>query len=217
MVILRITTIVDNSILHNFNDVKSDLNIFTESEKLETQSKHINRKDSNFDLHDLVKRRKEFENNPIVGYLNINHLSSKIDYLREIYSKSPINILCRDEKKLDSSYPDAQFEIPGYQYPPYHKDRNKNGRFKIVFIREGLINKRLKAFEGDISESICLEVTIFKKVWFITYVYRPPYDNNNKDIFFTELSNTLSLATSKCENIVIIGDLNIDTSNMKKR
>ena len=58
MVILRITTIEDNSILHNFNDVKSNLNIFTESQKLETQSKHINRRDSNFDLHDLVKLRK---------------------------------------------------------------------------------------------------------------------------------------------------------------
>ena len=48
--------------------------------------------------------------------------------------------------------------------------------------REGLTPKRLKAFEGDISETICLEVTISKKVWFITYIYRPPY-NNNKDIF----------------------------------
>ena len=51
-------------------------------------------------------------------------------------------------------------------------------------------------------------------VWFITYVYRPPY--NNKDIFFSELSNALSSATRKYENILIIGDLNIDTSNKKK-
>ena len=84
----------------------------------------------------------------------------------------------------------------------------------MVFIRKGLITKRLKVFEGDISETICLEVTISKKVWFITYVYRPPY--NNKDIFFSELSNTLSLATRKYENILIIGDLNIDTLNKKK-
>ena len=51
----RKRTIEDNNILHNFNNVNSNLNIFMESEKLETQSKHINRKDSNFDLHDLVK------------------------------------------------------------------------------------------------------------------------------------------------------------------
>ena len=56
---------------------------------------------------------------------------------------------------------------------------------------------------------------ISKKVWFMTYVYLPPYNDNN-DIFFSELSNTLSLATRKYENILIIGDLNIDTSNKKK-
>ena len=149
----RKTSIEDNNILHNFNGVNSNLNIFMESEKLETQSKHINRKDSNFDPHDLAKLRKDYENNPIIGYLNINHLSSKIDYLREICSKSPIDILCIDDTRLDSPYPDAQFEIPGYQYPPYRKGRNKNGGVKMVFIRKGLITKRLNVFEGDISRS----------------------------------------------------------------
>ena len=89
----RVISTEDNNILHNFNDVNSNLNIFTESEKLETQSKHINWKDNNFDLHDLVKLRKDYENNLIKSYLNINHLSSKTDYLREICSKSPIDIL----------------------------------------------------------------------------------------------------------------------------
>ena len=65
---LRITSTEDNNILHNnFNDVNSNLNIFTESEKLETQSKHVNRKASNFDLHNLVKLLKDYENNPIIG------------------------------------------------------------------------------------------------------------------------------------------------------
>ena len=77
--------------------------------------------------------------------------------MTNIESKSPIDNLCIDETKLDSSYPDAQFKIPGYQCLPYRKDRNKNGDGKIVFIREGLITLRLKAFEGDIFETICLE------------------------------------------------------------
>ena len=32
----RITTIKDNNILHSFNDINGNLNIFTESEKIET-------------------------------------------------------------------------------------------------------------------------------------------------------------------------------------
>ena len=100
----------------------------------------------------------------IASYLDINHFSSKIDHLREICSKSPIDILCLDETKL-YSYPDAQFEIPGYLYLPYRKDRNKNGDGKIVFITEGLITKRLEAFEGDTSETIYLEVAISSLVY----------------------------------------------------
>ena len=129
------------------------LSIFTECEKLETQSKHINRKESNIDHHDLVKLRKDYENNPIIGYFNINHLASKIDYLKETCSKSPIDILCVDETKLDFSHPDVQFEIPGYQYPPFRKDSNKNGGSKVVFTRDSLITERLKAFQGDMSRS----------------------------------------------------------------
>ena len=51
----------------------------------------------------------ENDSNPVVAYLNINSLGEKIDHLREIYKESPINILCVEETKVDSSYPDAQF------------------------------------------------------------------------------------------------------------
>ena len=51
-----------NSKITSFEDnVNSNLNIFTESEKLESQSKSINGKDSNLDLHDLVKSWKDYE------------------------------------------------------------------------------------------------------------------------------------------------------------
>ena len=63
------------------------------------------------------------------------------------------------------------------------KTNNKNGGGKIVFkIRQGLITEKLKVFEEDISETVCLGVTILKNLWFITCVYRPPY-NNNKTSF----------------------------------
>ena len=77
------------------------------------------------------------------------------------------------------------------------------------FLNKDLGNANLT----KITITICLEVTISKKVWFRTYVYRPPY---NKDIFFSELSKTLSLATRNYGNIIIIGDLNTDNSSKKK-
>ena len=72
----------------------------------------------------------------------------------------------------------------------------------MIFIREGLLAKRLYAYEDNTSETICLEVTISKKKWCITFAYRPPY-NSNKDGFFNE-------------NILVVGDLNINILNKKK-
>ena len=54
----------------------------------------------------------------IISYLNINSLGNKIDQLRDICKKASVDILCIDETKIDSSFPDSQFYIEGYQFPP---------------------------------------------------------------------------------------------------
>ena len=63
------------------------------------------------DLKRLKVLRVENDSNPIVAYLNINSLGEKINHLLEICKDSPIDILCVDEIKLDSSYHDVQFQI----------------------------------------------------------------------------------------------------------
>ena len=85
----------------------------------------------------------------------------------------------------------------------------------MVFIREGLITKRLENLETKLSETICLELTVSNKKWFILFAYRPPQENN-KYVFFNELTETLSKAVNNYENIIVIGDLNIDVSDPDK-
>ena len=101
--------------------------------------------------------------------------------------KTLIDILCVDKAKLDSSYPNAQFHVDGYQFPPFRKDRNKYGGEKMVYLRYGIMAKCLESLEGKNNETICLELTAAKKKWRINFAYRPPsYDN--KAIFFNELT-----------------------------
>ena len=169
----------------------------------------------NLDIEKLIDLRKLYNNNPIIGYLNINSLRNKITQFREVCGKAPIDLLCIDETKLDASFPDAQFHLEGYQYPPFRQDRENNGGGKMTFIKEGLIAKRLYSYEDSTSETICLEVTISKKKWCITFAYRPPY-SSNKDGFFKELNKSLSNIARKYENILLVGDLNIDILDKKK-
>ena len=85
----------------------------------------------------------------------------------------------------------------------------------MVFLREVVIAKRLYSYEDNTSETICLEVTISKKKWCITHAYRSPH-SSNKDDFFKELNKSLSNIARKYENILLVGDLNIDILDKKK-
>ena len=83
--------------------------------------------DLDLDLYNLQLLKQKYHSNPFISYLNINSLSNKIDVLRQICKISPLEILCVDETKLDSSFPNSQFRIDGYIYPPYRRDRDNHG------------------------------------------------------------------------------------------
>ena len=53
----------------------------------------------------------------------------------------------------------------------------------MVYIRDGIIAKRLEHLKGKHSETTCLELTVSKTKWCITFAYGPPSDDN-KAIFF---------------------------------
>ena len=168
-----------NSAKHD-SDSDDSFDIFSENQQLNNE----------LDLESLQKLRNPYRSNPLIGYLNINFLQHKIDSLREILKKSSLEIICVDETKLDEGFPESQFQIDGYQFPLFRRDRDKHGGGKVVYIKEGLMVNRIKEFETNRSETICLELTISNKRWFIIYTYRPPNETNKK-VFFDELNETM--------------------------
>ena len=188
----------------NVNIINSNKNPTNlgESENIDEISNSLNN-----DIPSLINLRKDHLKNPILSYLNIKSFEA---YL------ITFDILCTDETKIDSSYPDSQFHIDGYQFPPFHKDRNKHRGSKIIYIRkEGIIAKRIKHFEEGFGETIWLEFTLSKKQWCVLFVYRPP-QNNSKALFFNEISIILNQITNKYESFMIMGDLNKDTTDKTK-
>ena len=88
-------------------------------------------------------------------------------------------------------------------------DRDKNGGGLIEFVRKGFITKRLKDYETQICETICSEFTMSKRKWICFSVYRPSsYDN--LIIFFEELTKSVCKALNTYDNIIVMGDFNID-------
>ena len=82
--------------------------------------------DFDSDIGGLINLRKAYQNNPLIGNIDINSLREKIKSLREVLSKATIDI-CVDETKVDASFPDHQFKVSRYQFPPLRNDRNSKG------------------------------------------------------------------------------------------
>ena len=176
--------------------------------KVSTSSSNTD-KNIDSDLEALAKLRRHYLSYPMIEYLNINSIRSKIVQLADICRTSPIQVLCIDETKLDSSFPNAQIHLPDYQFPPFRRDRNSSGGGKIVYIRNGIIPKRLTVYETQNMESICVEITIKKNKWGILFSFRPANSKNPK-LFFEETTQYANKLLSKYDNIIIAGDFNID-------
>ena len=169
------------------------------------------------DIDNLNKLRAKNLQNPLFSYYNINSLRFKFDDLKEIISKSLPDVLVFAETKLDSSFSNAQFFLEEY-YEPTRKDKSCFSGGLIEYIRKGIIRKRLSDFELTNFESIASELTINKNKYFLLSFYRTERDENklqNIIKFFQELSLILDKATNKYDDIILMGDINIDLHDKK--
>ena len=80
----------------------------------------------------LQKDRRQYLNNPLIGYLNINIVRNKIADLQIFIQNMPLDYLVLSQTKLDESSPNAQFNLDGYEIRA-RQNRDKNGVGLIVF------------------------------------------------------------------------------------
>ena len=168
-------------------------------------------------INNLNKLRAKNIQNPLFAYYNINSLRFKFDDLKEIISKSLPDVLVFAETKLDSSFSNAQFFLEEY-YEPTRKDISCHSGGIIEYIRKGIVRKRLNEFELNHFESIASELTINKNKFFLLSFYRTERGENklqNITKFFQELSLILNKVSIKYDNIILMGDINIDYHDRK--
>ena len=104
------------------------------------------------------------------------------------------------ETKIDESFPSAQFTLEGYEIRS-RKDRDKYDGSLIEFVKIGFICKRMSQYTYDKIECICSEFNILKNKWIYFSIYRP--------FFFEELTNVLSKAVLKHENIIPLDETHL--------
>ena len=159
------------------------------------------------EIEEFFHLKVEFARNLLIGFLNIYSLRNKITDLRMIAERCLPDILLIEETKLNSDFKTDLFLINNYK-SPMRLDRSEFGGGSMQYTRNGIICNRVPTFEVSSLELLCPELVV-KKKWIIYSVYRPP--NFKLDTFFSHLSTSISRALDKYDNIIIMGDINIDT------
>ena len=161
-----------------------------------------------------------------VLHLNIRSLLKKIDQLRVILEPSNIDIFTISETWLHPKIENHLINVQGYT--AYRLDRGH-----CITTKKGLTTKRggglLTYFRTDsldvyVQEAECLTTKDIEIQWFkvkrknaktitLANVYRPPAGKINLAI--KALEEGLSALAAPNEEIIILGDLNIDYKNQK--
>ena len=139
-----------------------------------------------------------------MGHLNINFLGNKFEALQYVINRN-LNIILLLETKLDDSFSFSAIYVQGYVIP-YRFDRNLNGGWLLLYVREDIPSKFLKVKSDCNIESICAEVNLRKKKLFINISYSP-----NKSFISTHLeclNRIINEYRKMYENFLFLGDFN---------
>ena len=157
-------------------------------------------------LRDL---RSKHPKNVFLGHLNVNSLRIKFESLNELI-KDTFDIFLVTESKLDCSFPDSQFSIPGCRI--VRKDQNRNGGGILFYINEGIPFKVIKSKQlpGNL-EILKLEIILDKMKILLMELYKPPSFNEKHFLF--DLNNAYNFFCTAFQNITLIGKFTIIPEN----
>ena len=106
-----------------------------------------------------------------MGHLNINSLRNKSEALQFMINRN-LYIILLLETKLDDLFLSAQFMLKNFGIP-CRLDRNSNDGGLLLYVREEILSKFVKVKSNCNIESICAEVNLRKRKWFINGSYNP--------------------------------------------
>ena len=162
---------------------------------------------------DCFTELKKFKNsnlkNVIIGHLNVNSLRNKIETLKPVIDPF-FDIFLVSETKLDDSFPNNEFCIPGYRM--FRLDRNRYGGGLCFYVNDNIFCKQLNNHNSDTCiEAMFLEVRIKSRKWLLIGAYKPP--NQSDNLFLDNISTNLTFYSKYYENFIILGDLNMNPQN----
>ena len=145
-------------------------------------------------------------NNIIVSQIKINSIRNKFERLSHCYVSGNIDILIITEAKLDRPFPSGQFLLQGTQN---HLGLTETNLVELYFyfIKEDIPCSILN-IKQLIIEALFIEINLRKRKWLLCCSYNPY--KNLIVAHMREIQVALDVLSSKHENMIIIGDFNLE-------
>ena len=148
--------------------------------------------------------------NIVFSYININSIRNKFDNLCDLISKN-VDILSVAETKLDPSFPNSQFLIPGFHEPMRLDITSKRGGM-LVYIKSSLPSRIMSNFKlPENIQVIPFELNLRKEKWLFVSIYKTPLQSNNH--FLDTLNDLLDFYSGIYDNKLVFGDFNLEPTN----
>ena len=144
----------------------------------------------------------------IFSYLNVNSIRNKFENLCELVAGNA-DIICIAETKLDHSFPNSQFLIPGF-HKLLRVDVNSQRGELLVYIKSPLPSKMLTKFKlPNNIQVIPFVLNLRKDKWLFDSIYKSPLQNNQHFVV-SILNDLLDFYSNGYDNKVVSGDFNLD-------
>ncbi len=158
---------------------------------------------------------QSFPKNFKIAHLNINSFKNKFYDCVDVLHSGIFDIIAFSESKLGPSYYTTQYIVNGYK-PPLRADKSTRSGGLILYIKDNIQFIRHQKLFLPHFETIAFEFYINDKKWFLVHTYRTPTKTKEKlELFYSELKDVLDKALISSENVILLGDINIDLSDKK--
>ena len=159
-----------------------------------------------------MERRKQDSRNLLLCHLNVNSIQNKIDELSELMRSFQCQIMALSETKIDSTYPNKQFQMQGYKI--FRKDRKAKGGGVMLYIAEELKPRKLGLPRKNYNkiEALAATMEVEGEMMVVLCIYRPPKAAGKDHYLRTEqeLNEIVAWATLQSKILIITGDLNLN-------
>lgn len=148
-----------------------------------------------------------------IAHLNIRSVFTGFNNFAVLVREQQFDVVLVTETWLSPNILDEIVALPGYTF--LRKDRTGRGGGVGVYVRQNLKVEILN-FNIQVSDSfefLVVKIKLPSRNLAIAVIYRPP--NTNVNNFVNDIDNILSLTYSEFDDLIFMGDFNINFFNLQ--